>query len=242
MKVIPAIDLLNGEVVRLTRGKETDKVVYPLSPLDAAKKWTGQGAELLHIVDLDSALSTGRDNMDVIKQILELGVPLQAGGGIRDFSKAQALIDMGVERIVISTKAFEDESFLNRLVENFGSKICVSVDAWEDMLLLKGWQDLSHWKVRGAFEFLEEKGVKWVVYTDVIKDGTLEGIDYNKIKSAISGFNLNFIISGGVSSLQDILPLAEIGVWGVITGKAIYEGTMSLREAVLLAGREGRNV
>ena len=102
------------------------------------------------------------------------------------------------------------------------------------MLLLKGWQDLSNWKVSRAFKFLEEKGVKWVVYTDINRDGTLEGIDPAKIKPAILGFNLNFIISGGVSSLRDIESLINLGIWGVITGKAIYEGSLSLRDAVAL--------
>jgi len=234
MKVIPAIDLLGGQVVRLTRGRQAEKIVYPISPLEAAKKWISQGVDLLHIVDLDSALSTGRNNIDIIKQLLDLGVSLQVGGGIRDFNKASLLVSMGVERIIVSTKVFEDESFLDQLVKAFADKVCVSVDAKGDMLLLKGWQDLSNWKVSRAFKFLEEKGVKWVVYTDINRDGTLEGIDPAKIKPAILGFNLNFIISGGVSSLRDIESLINLGIWGVITGKAIYEGSLSLRDAVAL--------
>ncbi len=233
MLVIPAIDLYEGKVVRLTRGDPSRAKVYSRDPVACARQWEEQGAGLLHVVDLSAALGQ-TDNLQLIKAMCAaVKVDIEVGGGIRDIRRAQDLLDAGVRRLVIGTRSL-DEAFLKSLIVAFGAeRICVGVDAKEGRLAVEGWQRQTD---IGAFDFiasLKSKGVKWVIYTDINRDGTLAGPDLALVQ-ALSAFpDLRIIASGGVNSLEDIRALKEKApfLWGVIVGKALYEAHFTLPQA-----------
>ncbi len=235
MKIIPAIDLLNGEVVRLRQGKLAEKIVYSKDPLEYAQRWKDQGADFLHVVDLDAAFSTGLDNFEVIQKIVATGIPLQTGGGIRDFAKARMLLDEGVSRIIIGTKAFAGNLLEHLLAKFSAEQIAVSVDVKDGYVATLGWQQTADIPVQSAFEMLVQKGIQWIIYTDISRDGMMQGAELEKTQKFIKDFPCHFIVSGGVSSLADIEKIAEFGAWGAIVGKALYEGVLSLPEAIAQA-------
>ncbi len=234
MLIIPAIDLYEGKVVRLLRGDPARSTVYSDDPVAVANKWKAQGAKLIHLVDLSAAFGQG-DNLSIIKRILkEVDISLEIGGGIRDLKKAKQLIELGAERVIIGTKGI-DEDFLSGLVNVIGNeKVAVSVDVIDSFIALKGWQEKSQWKVLDFVGYLKDKGIKWVIYTDISRDGTLEGPNLEEAKRVFSFSDMNFILSGGISCLDDLkrvreeLPLT----WGVIVGKALYEKRIDLSEAI----------
>jgi len=234
MKIIPAIDLWDAKVVRLVRGDPSLSTVYSHDPLDIAKKWEAQGAQILHLVDLSAALGKG-DNAAIIEKIIkEVGIPVEVGGGIRTIEKAKRLISLGAERIIVGTKSTEEE-FLDELLENVDkSKVAVSVDLKGDRLAIQGWKLRT--KINGIdfVKHVKDKGLEWIIYTDISRDGTLEGPNIDRINSFGEITDLNFIVSGGISSLQDLKNLKKEAsfVWGVIVGKALYEGRFSLAEAI----------
>ncbi len=232
MLIIPAIDLIEGEVVRLKEGKKDTRKVYSLNPVDTAKTFSAQGAELIHVIDLDAAFDQG-DNFEVIKNIINAGFNLQVGGGIRSLDRASRLIDMGVKRIIIGSKA-TDENFLTVLVKAFGERLAVSVDVLEGKFMKSGWQQESGYEFLDFVEYLIGKGVEWIIYTDISRDGTLAGVDLEGIRKLNDIKGANFIVSGGVSSLDDILTINKQFpfIKGVITGKAIYEGYIDLEKAI----------
>ena len=232
MIVIPAIDLLKNRVVRLKKGKKESAVVYDDDPLNTARRWADCGAELIHIVDLDAAFGDG-DNINVVDRIVSSGIDVEFGGGVRSVSKAESLINMGVKRLVIGTKA-ADRSFLTKIINEFGSRIAVGVDVLDGKFMKLGWQRDSGYEAKDFITYLINNGVQWVIYTDISRDGMLEGVNIEALKW-LKGFkNVNFIISGGISSLDDIKKIkAEIPfVQGVIIGKALYEGRIDLRKAI----------
>lgn len=233
MKVIPAIDLWDGKVVRLLKGNPDLSTIYSDDPIEVANKWKDQGADLLHLVDLSAALGQ-KDNVGVIEKILkEVDIKVEIGGGIRDIEKAEKLISLGAERVIIGTKGM-DENFLKKVIKSVSSsKLAVSVDVVDSYLAVKGWKEKTTFKTFDFIEFLRNNGVKWIIYTDISRDGTLDGIDFTKINELSVYNDLNIIVSGGVSSIDDIKEIKEKTpfVWGVITGKAIYEDKLSLLEA-----------
>lgn len=233
MVIIPAIDLLNGHVVRLFRGDPSLSKFYSASPVEIAKKWRLEGAELLHIVDLSAALGE-KNNQEVIEEIIkEVNIKVEVGGGIRTLEKAQKLISLGVERIVIGTKGV-DEKFLKQIVDSLGKeKVAVSVDVIHSFLAVEGWQKKTELKGIDFITQLKDKGIKWIIYTDISRDGTLKGADYEEIKKLAGFKNVNIIFSGGISSLSDIKKIKEDMpfIWGVIVGKALYEGKIDLSKA-----------
>ncbi len=234
MNVIPAIDLWEGKVVRLFKGNPALSTIYSDDPIDVANKWKEQGADLLHLVDLSSAFGQN-DNIGIIEKILkEVDIKVEVGGGIRNIEKAERLISFGAERVIIGTKGV-DENFLRKSIKCFGSsKIAVSVDVIDSHLAVKGWQEKTTFKTADFIKFLRINGVKWIIYTDISRDGTMEGMDFFKINELSDYKDLNIIVSGGVSSIDDIKKIKEKSpfVWGVITGKAIYEDKLSLSEAL----------
>jgi len=230
MLVIPAIDLWEGKVVRLLKGNPADSTVYSDNPLQVAGEWKGKGAELLHLVDLSAALGQ-EDNSEIIAKILEqVDIKVEVGGGIRDIEKAKKLISLGAQRIIVGTKSLEDK-FLKDLIRAVGvERIVVSVDAIGSKVAVKGWQEKTSLEALDFIKSLVEKGIKWIIYTDISRDGTLEGLNLEPVKEFSSFKEANIIISGGVSSPEDIKKIKKETpfIWGVIVGKALYEGRLDL--------------
>ncbi|MDD4979861.1 MAG: 1-(5-phosphoribosyl)-5-[(5-phosphoribosylamino)methylideneamino]imidazole-4-carboxamide isomerase [Candidatus Omnitrophica bacterium] len=236
MLIIPAIDLKDGCVVRYTQGR-FDKKVYSRDPLKTARHWQKQGARLIHIVDLDGAISGKPKNLDIVKKIVkEIDVPVQFGGGVRNEIIIKTLLDCGIWRIILGTKAVEDKGFLEKSFKKFKDKIIVSLDAKANRVLAKGWQSNSaSVDILKLACRLKQIGFKQVIYTDILKDGTLKGPNIKGIKSIIKETGLGVIASGGISSLADISKLRLLDkkeLVGVIIGKALYEGKFTLAEAI----------
>lgn len=238
MLIIPAIDLKDGCVVRYVQGK-LDKKIYSKDPVKTAKHWQRQGARLIHIVDLDGASSGVPKNLNTVKEIVKaIDVPIEFGGGIRKIETIRALLDYGVYRIVLGTKAAEDRYFLNKAFKEFKDRIIVSIDAKDQCVLIKGWQASS--KSTNLLDFacnLKKVGLKKLIYTDTLKDGTLDGPNIKGIKTLLRETGMKIIASGGISSLNDIYKLKLLeneGLIGVIIGKALYEGRFTLSQALKL--------
>ena len=237
MLIIPAIDLKNGSVVRLFQGKFDESKTYSQDALKTAKHWIKQGAEYLHIVDLDGAKTGEPKNLGLVKKILQnIPIPLEFGGGVRDIETIELLLDAGITRVVLGTKAVQDRNFLQTAFKKFGQKIIVSIDAKDGLVAIKGWQESLKGveAIKFALE-LKELGFEELIYTDISKDGTLSGPNIKAIKELLKETGLKVVASGGISSLDDIVKLGSLekqGVTGIIIGKALYEGKFTLKEAL----------
>jgi len=236
MLIIPAIDLYKGEVVRLIKG-DIDKIkIYSRDPVSIVNRFKKFGVEFFHIVDLSNALGEG-DNFNIIKKIIEkTNIKAQVGGGIRDLEKAKRLISIGVKRIVISTKAL-DENFLRRILKILGKeRIAIGIDAYKDFLVVKGWKEKTKVNVWDFIDKIKKIGIKWIIYTDVLRDGTLKGVNLNNLKKLYKFKDLNIIFSGGISSLEDIKKIEENALFlkGIILGKALYEKKIDLSKILPL--------
>ncbi|MDD4955399.1 MAG: 1-(5-phosphoribosyl)-5-[(5-phosphoribosylamino)methylideneamino]imidazole-4-carboxamide isomerase [Candidatus Omnitrophica bacterium] len=238
MLIIPAIDLYKGKVVRFVKGDPVHSTVYSDDPLLAACNWVKEGAEVLHIVDLSAALGEA-DNADIIEQIIkEINVDIEVGGGIRDVKKALRFKKAGAKRIIVGTKSLEDK-FLKELLSALGrDSLAVSVDTKEGFVATHGWQDKSKLKPIEFIEHLSLSGIKWVIYTDISRDGTLEGLNFKALKELAVFKDINFIASGGVSSLNDIKEVKDKlpFIWGIISGKALYDKKIDLKAAISILG------
>jgi len=232
MIIIPAIDLYQGKVVRLTKGDPKRSKVYSDDPVAIAKKWEAEGAKLLHLVDLSAALGEG-DNLAVIKSIIEsVNIDVQLGGGIRDIKKAKQLLSLGVKRIIIGTKAL-DEDFLNKLLKSLDKeRIAIGVDVLDSCLAIEGWKKKTDLSGLDFIAYLQLKGIKYIIYTDISRDGTLQGLNCGQITKLSIFSDMNIIASGGVASLEDFRQIMQCApfIWGVIVGKALYEGKFTLLE------------
>jgi phosphoribosylformimino-5-aminoimidazole carboxamide ribotide isomerase len=243
MLIIPAIDLKDGCVVRYVQGRR-DKKVYSKDPVKTAKHWQRQGAKLIHVVDLDGAATGKLKNLDIVKQIIKtVEVPVEFGGGIRKQADIKKLLTLGVFRVVLGTKAIQDQKFLKKAFQEFKHRIIVSLDIKAGKLCIKGWRNTSWHK--GALKFcqaLKAIGFKQIIYTDVLKDGTLSGPNIKGLKKLLKETGIQVIASGGISSLADIFRLKLLeneGLVGVIVGKALYEGKFTLSEAIKLIEKGG---
>lgn len=234
MQLYPAIDMKGGKCVRLTQGHFDKVKVYGDSPADMARLWAGQGASYLHLVDLDGALAGHSVNEGAIRAIVEqVDVPVELGGGLRSAEAVQYMLDLGVSRCIIGTKAAERPEFIRELVEQFGpEQIVAGVDARDGMVAVDGWGRTSAVTAVDLCLKMKEYGVQHVVYTDISRDGMLNGpnVAYTKMLAEKTG--LNVIASGGVSCMEDLDLLFGSGISGVVIGKALYEGKVSLEEAV----------
>ena len=231
MKVIPAIDLMNGQVVRLYKGDPNQKTVYSNNPVEVAKKWECDGADMLHLVDLDATLGIG-SNITVIKKILgEISIPIEVAGGLRDES---LIIDISKisNRVVIGTLAFKDKIILKKLFDLLGpEKIVISVDHKDGEIVIHGWQDGTGIKLIDAIKEFLEMGFTEFLLTNVSRDGTLEGPDLKFLEQACSLKNAHIIASGGISNVNDVKDVKSKNAFGVILGKALYEEKISIEEA-----------
>ena len=239
MKIYPAIDILGGKAVRLKQGRLSEATIYG-EPLEMAAKWVGKGAEWLHVVDLDGAFEGAPKNIDVLRN-MAAAVPsakIQVGGGIRGMATVESLLDAGIQRVVLGTAAVQNQDFVkNALVERMHN-IAIGIDARDGNVRVSGWTLDSN---IGAIELarrLEDLGARLVIYTDIARDGVLEGPNVEATKEMLDKTNLSVIASGGVSSIADVRRLSELDNWrleGVIIGKALYEGRFRIEEALAYA-------
>lgn len=236
MEVIPAIDLKGGKCVRLFQGKADRETVYYENPLEVALMWEQKGARRLHMVDLDGAFQGSPQNKAVIKEIAAaLQIPIQMGGGIRKEETVEELLSLGISRVIIGTAAVDNPGLVERLVETYGERIMVGVDAQDGLVAVKGWVEASTLKALDLVKQMEQLGIKEVVYTDISRDGTLRGPNFDSTREIAENTGVKIIASGGVSSLEDIKKAKElegVGISGIIVGQALYTEKFTLEEAL----------
>jgi len=233
MILYPAIDLRGGKCVRLLQGDFDKTTVYSDNPLETAKKWEAQGAEWLHMVDLDGARQEKSNNRAVICAVAKaLSIPVQTGGGIRNMSDIEELLDNGVSRVILGTAAVKNPDFAKEAAERYGDKIAVGIDAKDGFAAIAGWEEVSS---REAVELaLEMKsyGIRHIIYTDISTDGMLSGPNYAAMTRMAEQFGAGVIASGGVGAQEHLLNLIPTGVSGAIIGKALYTGAVDLKQAI----------
>lgn len=238
MIVIPAIDLKEGKCVRLEQGLMEKDTVFNDNPGAQARAWQDQGAELLHIVDLDGAFAGEPKNRAAIESIIKaITIPAQLGGGIRDIATIEAYLSLGLDRVIIGTAAQRNPELVREACEKFPGRIVVGIDAKNGLVAVQGWAELTNITAIELARKFEDCGVAAIIYTDISRDGMLQGPNLEATRALAEAVAIPVIASGGVSSLKDIENLMEIesaGISGVITGKAVYTGAINLSEAIAL--------
>ena len=238
MILFPAIDIRNGKCVRLIQGDYAQEIIYGDSPTEMALLWEKQGAEYIHIVDLDGAKTGDSANRLAIQEVAKaVSIPIQVGGGIRSMDIIDSHIESGVSRIIIGTAAITDRPFLEQAVAKYGDKIAVSIDARNGLVATDGWTETTDTKAIDLLKDLEAIGVKTVVYTDILKDGMMQGPNFEELRMMDEASSIDVIASGGVSTEEDIDKLGQMNLYGAIIGKALYEGTLSLEQLLGDANR-----
>lgn len=236
MRVLAAIDIMNGDVVRLTKGDQSTKKVYSNDPVQVAKKWAKDGADMLHIVDLDAAFGNESSNLSIISEILHsVNIPIQIGGGIRNTEIFEKIVKMGFSKIVVGTMAYRNVNELRLLSKNYGDKIVISLDEINGKVMIEGWKSSSDYKVEDAINKFNKLGISNFLLTSIIKDGTLSGPDIVTLNSINTDRKSKIIASGGISSLVDVLRVRSIGCDSVILGKALYEERLDIRKVKAIA-------
>jgi len=236
MLLIPAIDLKEGKCVRLRQGRMEDNTVFSDDPVAVAGKWVEQGARRIHLVDLDGAFAGKPKNADIIKAIAEAypDVPVQIGGGIRDEATIQGYLDAGVQYVIIGSKAVSDPDFVREMASKFTGHVIVGLDAKEGMVATDGWATVSDKNVTELAKEFESNGVVAIIYTDIARDGMMEGVNVDATARLARAISIPVIASGGITNMDDIHGLGKVagdGIMGAITGRAIYEGTLDFVEA-----------
>lgn len=236
MNIFPAVDLLGGKAVRLYKGDYNAVTVYNENPLSVAKEFEEKGARFIHLVDLEGAKTGGTPHMDVVRSIAaSTSLFTEVGGGIRDMDTVDAYLANGVDRVILGTAAVTDEAFLKAAVEKYGERIAVGIDLKDGFVAIKGWTENSAYTGEAFFEKMEKLGVKTVICTDISKDGAMNGTNRELYKQLSARFKVDIVASGGVSSIDDVKALKEMGLYGVIIGKAYYIGAIDLCEAIEVA-------
>ena len=233
MNLYPAIDLLNKRCVRLYKG-EYSKVTDYGDPVEMARKWKNMGATFLHLVDLDGAKMGKSVNLDVVKNIIDnVGIDCELGGGIRTLEKIDEILSIGVKRVILGSAALKNPTLVKKAIEKYGpERIVVGVDTKNFKVATEGWIEESNVDALEFAHILEKNLVKYIIFTDISKDGTLEGFNVEQTKKLIDNTNINIIASGGVKTIEDLRKANEIGCEGIIIGKAMYEGTIDLKKAI----------
>ncbi len=243
MEVIPAIDLLGGKCVRLYQGDYNQASIFNNNPVEVARQWAEEGATRLHVVDLDGAKEGKSVNLPVIEAIAKaISIPVQVGGGLRDRAGVSRLLDTGVQRAILGTVAVEQPELVTQLCSEFPQKIVVGIDARKGKVATRGWLETSEVNASELAGRMAQQGAAAIIYTDIHRDGTLSGPNMEALRELAESVTIPVIASGGVSSLIDLLSLLSlesVGVTGVIVGRAIYTGDVSLKEAVRAVG-DGR--
>jgi phosphoribosylformimino-5-aminoimidazole carboxamide ribotide isomerase len=233
MILLPAIDLMSGEVVRLRQGKADQKTVYSRDPAAFAQRWEAEGGDYLHVVDLDAAFTGEQRNLDSVRAICAaVKFPVELGGGIRDLDAAQRAIEAGVSRVIIGTRAAESLAFVSQLAAKLGSaRVAVGIDAKNGKVSVKGWTEESALTPLELGRCAEEAGAGTIIYTDIATDGMLSGPNFAETEKMLGAVGCQLIASGGVSSVEDVRRLRQMpGLYGCIIGKALYDGTLHLRD------------
>ena len=239
MRILPAIDLRDGKVVRLYQGDYDNMTVYGQDPAAQAAAFAAAGAGDLHVVDLDGAKDGTTANFDVIRAIVQTsGLSVAVGGGIRDEERIRRYLDLGAERVILGTVAVRNFDFTARMAKTYGSHIAVGVDARDGFVAVNGWKELTGERGVAFCRRLRDAGVRTVIYTDISRDGAEQGTNLALYRELTAIRGLNIIASGGVSFEEELLELRDMGVWGAILGKALYTGKLDLARAVRLAEKE----
>ncbi len=236
MKVLAAIDIMKGEVVRLTKGDQATKKVYSNDPVEVAKKWEKDGADMLHIIDLDAALGNELNNLSTISEILHsVTIPVQIGGGIRHVENFEKIASMGFSKIVIGTMAYRNLDEIRILSKNYSDKIVISLDEINGNVMIDGWRSSSNYKIEDAINKFNKLGINIFLLTSIVKDGTLSGPDVVTLNSINTDRTSKIIASGGISSLIDVIRVRSIGCDSVILGKALYEERLDIKRVKAIA-------
>jgi phosphoribosylformimino-5-aminoimidazole carboxamide ribotide isomerase len=239
VQLIPAIDLMNGKIVRLTHGDPKTAKVYDQfgGPEETAKKWRAEGAGKIHVIDLDAALGTG-DNLSVIAEIVEnIDLPIQVGGGIRSAEAAEKLLKLGVSQVILGALAFSDPETVTQIQQEFGAEsVIVALDNKDGKIMIEGWKTTTGLDMKEALEKFVALGVSTFLVTSITRDGTLSGPDLDTLREACQYPDVEVIAAGGIGGLDDLLALKRVGVAGAVIGKALYEGRFTLKEALKTIG------
>ena len=239
MLIIPAVDIKGGRCVRLLQGREGSETIFSDDPSAMAARWEAEGAELLHVVDLDGAFRKSPQNVDAIKRILDrVHIPVQLGGGIRSMETISMFLDLGVSRVILGTEAIRNPLLVEQACHAFPGKIMVGIDVRNGMVAIEGWTQTTEQRSIEVAKGFENHGLAGIIFTDIHKDGMQTGPNIAQTERLAESVSIPIIASGGVSDIKDIralLPLERVGVQGVITGKALYAGTLNLKQALEVA-------
>jgi phosphoribosylformimino-5-aminoimidazole carboxamide ribotide isomerase len=238
LQIIPAIDLKGGNCVRLEQGEMGRDTLFSTHPAEVARQWESLGSKMLHIVDLEGAVAGRPQNQDAIHQILRsVSISLQLGGGIRNLQTIEHYLSSGVKRVVLGTIAHQQPSLLKEACRKFPHQIVVSIDARDGKVAIEGWKETTAERATDLIKSLEDKGVEAIVFTDIKRDGMMSGPNIKSIKEMADATHIPLIASGGVTTLshiKELIELGDCGIEGVIIGRALYEGSIDLREALAL--------
>ncbi|GCD11955.1 1-(5-phosphoribosyl)-5-[(5-phosphoribosylamino)methylideneamino]imidazole-4-carboxamide isomerase [Clostridium tagluense] len=239
MKIFPAIDVKNGKCVRLYQGEFSSSEVVGENPLQTALSFVEQGAEYIHMVDLDGALSGTIGNANSINRVIKnINIPIQLGGGIRSLGAIEILLEKGLNKVILGTAALNNPSLVKEAVKKFGAKIAIGIDARDGYVAVEGWKTSSKIEYIDFAKQMENIGVKTIIFTDISRDGTLTGPNLEATGKINEEVSCNIIASGGMKGIEDIKKLAKMNMYGAIIGKALYSGNISLAEAIT----EGRGI
>ncbi len=238
MKIFPAIDIVNGKAVRLTRGDYDRMKIYSDSPAEVAREFKSKGAECIHIVDLEGAKSGLTDNFETVAEILSVGLFSEVGGGIRSAETVEKYLGAGASRVILGTAAIEDLKLLKLCVKSFGDRIAVGADVKDGKIAVKGWLESADVSLRDFVKSMQDMGVKTLICTDISRDGEMRGANLRLYKELTTEFKIGIVASGGVTGLDEIAKLRDCGAEGAIIGKAYYEGLISLEDAIRCAKME----
>jgi phosphoribosylformimino-5-aminoimidazole carboxamide ribotide isomerase len=234
--ILPAIDLRNGKCVNLVQGRAGEETIFSDQPVKMATQWQQDGAEYLHLVDLDGAFGAESDNLHIVKEIVEvLQIPAQLGGGIRTMERLESVLELGVTRAILGTAALKNPSLVEAACREYGSRIAVGIDAKDGMVATEGWLDISEKPALAFAKEMEDCGAQTIIYTDIKSDGMLQGPNFETTRAIADAVSVNVIASGGITSLQDVQALKAVGVYGAIVGRALYTGALELTNAISIA-------
>jgi len=240
MQLIPAIDLMDGKIVRLSRGEAKTAKTYEDkfgTPLEAAKRWQNEGAGKLHIIDLDAAFSDGNNHQVIVEIAKNIALPIQVGGGIRSYETAEKLLKTGITQVILGALAFSDESAIGKIQKQFGAEsVIVALDNRDGRIMVEGWKTATATTVQEALVKFSALGVQRFLITSIAQDGMLSGPDLKTLTQAVKYPEAKVIAAGGIGSINDLVALKRIGVEGAVIGKALYEGRFTLKEAIQKIG------
>jgi phosphoribosylformimino-5-aminoimidazole carboxamide ribotide isomerase len=236
MKIITAIDIMDEDVVRLIKGNPDSKITYSKDPVAIAKKWEMAGADVLHVVDLDAALGTGKNNIRIITDIIKaVNIPVEVGGGIRSIEAVNGMLSKNASRVVIGTMAYRQPDSIRQLAKKVAQKVVISIDQNNGKVMINGWREFTGSDVNDAIKLFLSMGIREFLLTSVSRDGTLTGPDIIALSSANIFSDAKIIASGGISSIEDLIKIRSIGCYSVILGKALYDGKIGIEKAKVIA-------